>query len=110
MTKLTLEQQELLFANVIFFSFPYYKGEISDGVFVDGVATTSDIETMAFSRMRNYVYPTDSYPKKLVYFPLDDYPEGTSLTSKTFIDRTGNGNSCTATSGGTARADILRYP
>lgn len=101
---------ELVFANDTFLSFPYYKGEIADGVFVDGVTTTSDIETMAFSRMRNYVYPTDSYPKKLVYFPLDDYPDGTSLTSKTFIDRTGNGNSCAARGGGTARADILRYP
>lgn len=104
---------DLTLANDVFLGFPYYKGEIADAVYVDyagGVFQLADVQTLAFSRMRNYVLPTDSASKKQFYFPLDDFPDGTSVSGRTFIDRTGLGNSCTGSTGGTARADILRYP
>lgn len=100
----------LTIANDVFLGFPYYKGEIADAIYVDGAPTVSDIQIIALSRMRNYVFPTDSASKKQFYFPLDDFPDGASVSSRTFIDRTGLGNSCTGSTGGTARADILRYP
>lgn len=100
----------LTFANDIFGGFPFYKGEIADGVYIDGVPSTNDVQIMAFSRMRNYVFPTDSASKKQFYFPLDDFSDGLSVGGRTFIDRTGLGNSCTGSTGGTSRADILRYP
>lgn len=106
----TGENHNLTFGNDVFFGAAYYYGEVADGIYVDGAPTTSDIETIAFSRMRNYVFPTDSGNKKQFYFPLDDFPDGTSVSGRTFIDRTGLGNSCTGSTGGTARADILRYP
>lgn len=100
----------LTFGNDVFFGAAYYKGEIADGIFIDGEPSLSEMQTMAFSRMRNYIIPTNSNFRKQFYFPLDDFPDGTSVTSRTFIDRTGLGNSCTGSTGGTARADILRYP
>lgn len=104
-----LASHDLLFAADTGFSV-FYKGEIADGIYIASSPPLADIETMAFSRTRNYVYPTDSASRKQFYFPLDDFPDGVSVSGKTFVDRTGIGNSCTGTDGGTARADILRYP
>lgn len=106
----TGEEHNLLFSNDVFVSAAYYDGETADGIYIDGIPTTNDMETIAFSRMRNYVYPTNANSRKQFFYPLDDFPDGTSVGGRTFIDRTGLGNSCTAATGGTARADILRYP
>lgn len=100
----------LLMANDVFLAASYFYGEINDPVFFNTELSLSEIQTMAFSRMRNTIIPTDSLSRKQFYFPLDDFPDGTSVSGRNFIDRTGLGNACTGTNGGTSRADILRYP
>lgn len=88
----------------------FFQGEISDVNFYVRKLDLSDIETLFYSRMRGDVVPTQS---RTGHWPLDDYANGTTVNTSTFLNRADPGNpNCSGSAsgaGGTAYADFIRY-
>lgn len=88
----------------------FFHGQISDVSYYRRVLSVSEIETMAYSRMRGDVIPSNLRDG---YWPLDDLHDGTTVHTSIFLNRASPGtNNCVGSgvnAGGTAYADILRY-
>jgi hypothetical protein len=71
-------------------------GAIYDEVYVwEAALTDNEIALLASSRVRGVGLQIQ--PSALRgYWPLDDHPEGTDTDGLTFLDMSGNGNTCTA--------------
>lgn len=95
-------------------------GGIAAGFGIDGIldefgmwtTVLSQAEITLLSSSRTRRIPLQVSPSNLVlYAPLDDVADGTSLNGETFLDLSGNGNTCTAGTAGTAKAGVIStYP
>lgn len=73
-------------------------GTLTEIAIYDSVLGSADIETLSSSRTKRI--PLQVAPSSLVaYWSLDDEPDGTSADGDTFLDLSGNGNSCTGDDG-----------
>lgn len=91
-----------------------FKGLIND-VSIWGIELTDgEISLLADSKMKGMAYQIQSSSLK-AYWPLDDEEDSSSGDGDTFVDRSGNGNTCTGDDGAnntglTAKAEeILSY-
>lgn len=80
-------------------------GQITDLAIYNRALSATEIETLYNSFQRNT--NTDG---RLGYWPLDEYPDGLILSSETFVDRSGNGFGCQASSGTSRGESRINYP
>jgi len=90
-------------------------GTTGDVAIWDTQLTANEIAQLALSRTKRIPLQIQKANLK-AYWPLDDEEDGSSADADTFLDMTGNGNTCTGSDGAnntglTAKAEeVLSYP